>query len=79
MRQRINRACVASSSNYAQSKKVHRAYLKEQHEKNNIILMTIKTRPVRQKEELELFEEGLKRQIDLFKFRGKEATFIASL
>lgn len=33
MRQRIKRACVASSSNYAQSKKAHRAYLKEQHEK----------------------------------------------
>lgn len=69
MRQRINRACVASSSNYAQSKKVHRAYLKEQHEKNNIILMTIEARPVRQKEELELFEEGVKRHLSKFKER----------
>lgn len=67
MRQRIKRACVASSSNYAQSKKVHRAYLKEQHEKNNIILMAIASRPARQKTELELFEEGLKKQIAIFK------------
>ena len=67
MRQRINRACVASSSNYAQSKIAHRAYLKEQHEKNNIVLMAIASRPVRQKTELELFEEGLKKQIAIFK------------
>ena len=67
MRQRINRACVASSSYYAQSKKAHRAYLKEQHEKNNIILMAIAARPIRQKTELELFEEGLKKQIAIFK------------
>lgn len=69
MRQRIKRACVASSSNYAQSKKVHRAYLKEQHEKNNIILMAIAARPARQKTELELFEEGLKKQLSQFKER----------
>ena len=69
MRQRIKRACVASSSNYAQSKKAHRAYLKEQHEKNNIILMAIAARPVRQKTELELFEEGLKKHLSQFKER----------
>ena len=69
MRQRINRACVASSSNYAQSKKAHRAYLKECHEKNNIILMVIAARPARQKTELELFEEGLKKQLSQFKER----------
>ena len=69
MRQRIKRACVASSSNYAQSKKAHRAYLKEQHEKNNIILMAIAARPARQKTELELFEEGLKKQLSQFKER----------
>ena len=67
MRQRINRACVASSSNYAQSKIAHRAYLKEQHEKNNVVLMAIASRPVRQKTELELFEEGLKKHIAAFK------------
>ena len=67
MRQRINRACVASSSYYAQSKKAHRVYLKEQHEKNNIILMAIAARPVRQKTDLELFEEGLKKQLESFK------------
>lgn len=69
MRQRINRACVASSSNYAQSKIAHKAYLKEQHEKNNIILMAISARPVRQKTELELFEEELKKQLNQFKER----------
>ena len=69
MRKRFKRACIASSSNYAQSKKAHRAYLKECHEKNNIILMAIAGRPVRQKTELELFEEGLKKQIALFKER----------
>lgn len=69
MRQRIKRACVASSSNYAQSKKIHRDYLKEQHEKNNIILMAIAARPARQKTELELFEEGLKKQLSQFKER----------
>ena len=69
MRQRIKRACVASSSNYAQSKKAHRAYLKECHEKNNIILMAIAARPARQKTELELFEEGLKKQLSQFKER----------
>lgn len=69
MRQRIKRACIASSSNYTQSKKVHRDYLKEQHEKNNIILMAIAARPVRQKTELELFEEGLKKQLPQFKER----------
>lgn len=69
MRQRIKRACVAPSSNYAQSKKAHRAYLKECHEKNNIILMAIAARPARQKTELELFEEGLKKQLSQFKER----------
>lgn len=67
MRKRFNRACVASSSHYAQSKTAHRAYLKEQHEKNNIILMAIAARPVRQKTDLELFEEGLKKQLESFK------------
>lgn len=69
MRTRINRACVASSSNYAQSKKAHKAYLKEQHDNNNIILMAIAARPIRQKTELELFEMGLKKHIAAFKER----------
>ena len=69
MRQRINRACVASSSNYAQSKKIHAEYLREQHEKNNVVLMAIAARPARQKTELELFEEGLKKQLSQFKER----------
>lgn len=67
MRQRINRACVASSNNYAQSKKVHRDYLKEQHEKNNVALIAIASRPIKNKSSLELFEESLKKQIAMFK------------
>lgn len=69
MRKRFKRACIASSSNYAESRQAHLSYLKECHEKNNIILMAIAGRPVRQKTELELFEEGLKKQIALFKER----------
>ena len=40
-RKRINRACIASSSNYAESKKAHREYIIEEHNKNNVILMSI--------------------------------------
>ena len=66
-RKRINRACVASSSNYAESKRVHREYLKEEHNKNNVILMSIPSVPVKQKTDIELFEENLKKQIELFR------------
>ena len=66
MRKRINRACIASSSNYAESKKVYREYLKEEHNKNNVILMNIPS-VIKPKTDIELFEENLKKQIELFK------------
>lgn len=66
-RKRFNRACVASSSNYAASKKAHIAYIKEEHSKNNVILMSIPSAPVKQKTDIELFEENLKKQIELFR------------
>ena len=66
-RKRFNRACVASSSNYAASKKAHIAYIREEHNKNNVILMSIPSAPVKQKTDIELFEENLKKQIELFR------------
>ena len=66
-RKRFNRAYVASSSNYAASKKAHIAYIKEEHSKNNVILMSIPSAPVKQKTDIELFEENLKKQIELFR------------
>ena len=66
-RKRINRACVASSSNYTASKKAHITYIREEHSKNNVILMSIPSVPVKQKTDIELFEENLKKQIELFR------------
>lgn len=66
-RKRINRACVASSSNYAESKKAHREYIREEHNKNNIILMSIPSALVKPKTDIEIFEENLKKQIELFR------------
>lgn len=69
-RRRINRACIASSSNYAESKKAHIAYIKEEHNKNNVILMSISSVSVKPKTDLELFEERLKASIAEFKARN---------
>lgn len=66
-RKRINRACIASSSNYAESKKAHREYIIEEHNKNNVILMSIPSVLVKPKTDIEIFEENLKKQIELFK------------
>lgn len=66
-RKRINRACVASSSNYAESKKAHREYIIEEHNKNNVILMSIPSVLVKHKTDIEIFEENLKKQIELFR------------
>lgn len=74
-RKRINRACIASSSNYAASKKAHIAYIKEEHNKNNIILMSIPSAPVKQKTDIEIFEETLKKQIELFR-RNKGINYV---
>lgn len=67
MRKRINRACIASSSNYAESKKAHREYIIEEHNKNNVILMSIPSVLVKPKTDIEIFEENLKKQIELFR------------
>lgn len=70
MRKRINRACVASSSNYAQSKKVHKQMLEENHSENAKLFLMIST-PTTPKPltSLEQFEESLKRDIENFKSR----------
>ena len=70
-RKRINRACIASSSNYAESKKAHREYIREEHNKNNVILMSIPSVLVKPKTDIEIFEENLKKQIELFR-RNKD-------
>lgn len=68
MRKRINRACIASSSNYAQSKKVHKAMLKENHETNSALFLMISTTSTpKHLSDIELFEENLKRQLEEFK------------
>ena len=68
MRKRINRVCIASSSNYTQSKKAHAAMLKENHNNNSTLFLMINTthtpKPLT---DLERFELGLKRQIEQFK------------
>lgn len=66
-RKRINRACIASSSNYTESKKAHREYIREEHNKNNVILMSISSTPIRQKTNIEIFEENLKAKLEQFK------------
>lgn len=70
MRKRINRACIASSSNYAQSKKAHRAMLEENHVNNSALFLMIST-PTTPKPltSLEQFEKSLKRDIENFKSR----------
>lgn len=70
-RKRINRACIASSSNYDESKKAHREYIIEEHNKNNVILMSIPSVLVKPKTGIEIFEENLKKQIELFR-RNKD-------
>ena len=70
-RKRINRACIASSSNYAESKKAHREYIREEQNKNNVILMSIPSVLVKPKTDIEIFEENLKKQIELFR-RNKD-------
>ena len=69
MRKRINRACIASSSNYAQSKKIHRAMLEENHDNNSKLFLMISTSVTPKLSPLEEFELGLKNQIEQFKAR----------
>lgn len=69
MRKRINRACIASSSNYAQSKKIHRAMLEENHDNNSKLFLMISTSTTPKLSPLEEFELGLKRQLEEFKLK----------
>lgn len=68
MRKRFNRACIASSSNYAQSKKVHRAMLEENHITNSALFLMISTTSTpKTLSPLERFEKGLIKQLEEFK------------
>ena len=68
MRKRINRVCIASSSNYTQSKKAHVAMLQENHNNNSTLFLMINTTSTpKPPTDLERFESGLKKQIEQFK------------
>lgn len=68
MRRRINRACIVSSNNYAQSKKVHRAMLEENHVTNSALFLMINTTSTpKTLSPLERFEEGLIKKLKEFR------------
>lgn len=68
MRKRINRVCIASSSNYTQSKKAHAAMLKENHNNNSTLFLMINTTSTpKTLSPLERFEEGLIKQLKEFR------------
>lgn len=70
MRKRFNRACIAPSSNYAQSKKVHRAMLEENHITNSALFLMISTSSTpKTLSPLEKFEEGLIKKLEEFKLK----------
>ena len=74
MRKRIKATAVCSSANYAASKKVHRLMLETNHKENEALLMTISNSVTitPTKSDIELWEEGLKKQIRLFKANRKK-------
>lgn len=68
MRKRINRVCIASSNNYTQSRKTHRAMLEENHVNNNTLFLVISTTLTpKTLSPLERFEAGLIKQLEEFK------------
>lgn len=68
MRKRINRVCVASSSNYTQSRKAHKAMLEENHVNNSALFLVISTTLTpKTLSPLERFEAGLIKQLEEFK------------
>lgn len=69
MRKRVNRACIASSSNYSSSKKLHRQMLQENHDTNNHVFLAILSKETKKEpiNELVSFENGLKKQIEMFR------------
>ena len=76
MRKRINRACIASSSNYAQSKKAHRAMLEENHVNNSALFLMISTTSTpKTLSPLERFEEGLIKKLEEFRLKQYETSY----
>ena len=72
-RKRINASAICSSANYAASKKAHRLMLETNHKENEALLMTISNSvTITPKSDNELWEEGLKEQIRLFKANRKK-------
>ena len=72
-RKRINASAICSSANYAASKKAHRLMLETNHKENEALLMTISNSvTITPKSDIELWEEGLKEQIRLFKTNRKK-------
>lgn len=68
MRKRINRVCIASSSNYTQSKKAHRAMLEENHNNNSTLFLMINTTSTpKTLSPLERFEAGLIKKLEEFR------------
>ena len=68
MRKRINRVCIASSSNYTQSKKAHKAMLEENHNNNSTLFLMINTTHTpKTLSPLERFEEGLIKKLEEFR------------
>ena len=68
MRKRINRVCIASSNNYTQSIKTHRAMREENHVNNNALFLVISTTLTpKTLSPLERFEAGLIKQLEEFK------------
>ena len=72
-RKRINTTAICSSENYESSKRAHRLMLERNHKEHEALFMSISsTVVITPKSDLEVFEEGLKEQIRLFKARKKE-------
>lgn len=69
MRNRINRVAIASSNSYSLSKKAHISMLKENHESNAALFMSIAGKEL---DELTQFELGVQRQIA--KYREEKAS-----
>lgn len=73
MRKRINATAICSSANYVASKKAHRTMLERNHKENETLFMSISSSvAITPKSDLELWEEGLKEQIRLFKANRKK-------
>lgn len=67
MRKRIKATAICSSANYVASKKAHRTMLEINHRENNELFMAIGNVVITPKSDLELWEENLKRKIEMFK------------